>query len=212
MPISPRPSKTGSRRLSRPNRRCSPTTARKRGLAEKAVEYWLAAGRQAWARSAAAEAVALLRRGLALVPALPDTDRRRETELDLQIALGQALITSRSWGVPEVAEAYSRARELASTLNRPRALLSILWGQFLDDLARADLQRGQRFATEIRELGDATGDVLDASRGLPCRRLTSASPWGNSPQVGRTWRRPSRFMIRRNDLPTPSWCRTINSS
>jgi len=35
-------------------------------LIEKAVDYWLAAGRQAWARSAAAEAVALLHRGLVI--------------------------------------------------------------------------------------------------------------------------------------------------
>ena len=64
------------------------------GLPEKAVGYWLVAGRQAWARSALTEGVALLRRGLALVSALPDTDRRRETELDLQIALGRALMMS----------------------------------------------------------------------------------------------------------------------
>jgi class 3 adenylate cyclase len=63
------------------------------GLTEQAVAYWLAAGRHALARSAAAEAAALLRRGLALVPALPDTVRRRETELDLQIALGQYMMT-----------------------------------------------------------------------------------------------------------------------
>jgi hypothetical protein len=43
------------------------------GLTEKAVEYLLAAGRQAWGRSMLAEAIALFRRGLALVPALPDT-------------------------------------------------------------------------------------------------------------------------------------------
>jgi class 3 adenylate cyclase len=54
------------------------------GLTQQAVAYWLAAGRQAWARSAVAEAVALLRRGLALVPALPNGDGRRETELDLR--------------------------------------------------------------------------------------------------------------------------------
>jgi tetratricopeptide (TPR) repeat protein len=113
------------------------------------------------ARSATAEAAALLRRGLAVIPALPDGDARRETELDLQIALGQALIASHTnWGVPELAEVFSRARELASTLNRPRALLSILLSQFLDDWVRADLQRAQRLATEIRELGDATGDVV----------------------------------------------------
>jgi predicted ATPase len=131
------------------------------GLTEQAVAYWLGAGRQALARSAAAEAAALLRRGLALVSALPDADRSRETELDLQIALGQALTASHiNWGVPELAAVFSRARELASRLNRPRALLSILFGQLHDEWARADLQHSQRLATEIRELGDATNDIV----------------------------------------------------
>jgi hypothetical protein len=42
-----------------------------------------------------AEDAALLRRGLAPVPALPNTDWRRERELDLLIALAQAL--NMSW-------------------------------------------------------------------------------------------------------------------
>jgi class 3 adenylate cyclase len=130
------------------------------GLTEKAVDYWLAAGRQAWGRSMLAEAVALLRRGLALVPGLPDGDRRRQRELDLWLALGQALIMSRGWGLLEVGEAYARARELASMLNRPRALLFALWGQFIDHWSRADLRRAQWLASELRELGDAAGDVL----------------------------------------------------
>ncbi len=130
------------------------------GLTEEAVAYWLAAGRQAWGRSMVAEAVALLRRGLALVPALPDGDWRRERELDLQIALGQALIMNRSWGAPELAEVHFRTRELASMLNRPRALLPALWGQFTDHWARADLKRARRLAAELRELGDTAGDVL----------------------------------------------------
>jgi class 3 adenylate cyclase/tetratricopeptide (TPR) repeat protein len=129
------------------------------GLTEKAVDYWLAAGRQAWGRSAAAEAVALFRRGLALVPALTESDRRRETELDLRIALGQALTASRGWGAPELEEVHSRARELALTLNRPGALLSALFGQFTDHWARADLKPAQRFAAELRERGKAAGDL-----------------------------------------------------
>jgi tetratricopeptide (TPR) repeat protein len=130
------------------------------GLTDQAVAYWLAAGRQAWGRSAVAEAVALLRRGLALVPALPETDRRRETELDLQIALGQALTVSLSWGTPELEAVSARARQLASALNRPRALLSALWGQWSHTIyGRADLKRAQRLAAEMRELGDTTGDV-----------------------------------------------------
>jgi tetratricopeptide (TPR) repeat protein len=125
------------------------------GLTEKAVCYWLGAGRQAWARSAPAEAVSLLRRGIASVPALPDTGRRREAELDLQIALGQALIAS----VPGSAAAYSRAHELALALNRPRALLSVLWGQCFKDWAQGDLQRAQRRASELRDLGETNADV-----------------------------------------------------
>jgi class 3 adenylate cyclase/predicted ATPase len=128
-------------------------------LTEQAIAYLLAAGRQGLAHSAVAEAVALLRRGLALVPALPDTDRRRETELDLQIALAQALTASLSWGAPELDAVYARARQLASVLNRPRALLPVLHGQFMEHWARADLRRAQRLAAELRELGDATGDV-----------------------------------------------------
>jgi class 3 adenylate cyclase len=129
------------------------------GLTEQAIAYWLAAGRQAWGRSGVAEAVALYRRGLALISALPDRDRRRETELDLQIALGQALIMHRSWGAPELEEANARARELATALDRPGALSSALVGRFWDHWARADLRRARGVAAEMRELGDATGNI-----------------------------------------------------
>jgi class 3 adenylate cyclase/tetratricopeptide (TPR) repeat protein len=129
------------------------------GLTEKAVDYWRAAGRQAWGRSAVAEAVALLRRGLAVIPELPDTDRRRERKLDLLTALGQALNMSRVWGAPELREVSARARELASALNRPRALASALWGQINDHWARSDLQRAQSLAAELFELGDTADDV-----------------------------------------------------
>src|SRR5262249_5407177 len=97
------------------------------GLTEKAVDYWLAAGRQAWGRSAVAEALALLRRGLALVPDLRDIDGLREREFDLQIAFGQAVLASGGWAKPEAGEAYARARQLAMTLNRPHALLFALY-------------------------------------------------------------------------------------
>src|SRR5262249_54770076 len=96
---------------------------------------------------------------LALISALRDTDRRRETELDLQIALGQALIMHRSWGAPELEEANARARELATALDRPGALSSALVGRFWDHWSRADLRRARGVAEEMRELGDATGNI-----------------------------------------------------
>jgi predicted ATPase len=103
--------------------------------------------------------VTLLRRGLRLVQALPDGNERRGRELDLQIVLGLALIASHGWSAPELAEVHVRARELAWTLDRPRALLSALWGQYWDYCARADLKRARRLAAELRELGNTTGDV-----------------------------------------------------
>jgi class 3 adenylate cyclase/tetratricopeptide (TPR) repeat protein len=129
------------------------------GLTENSVDYWLAAGRQAWGRSMIAEAVALFRRGLALVPSMPDGDRRREREFDLQIALGQALIASRSFGAPEVGEAYARARQLSLALSRPRALLFALYGQWVHHACRADLERARQLAAELRNLGEVSGDV-----------------------------------------------------
>jgi class 3 adenylate cyclase len=128
-------------------------------LAQKAVEYWLAAGRQAWGRSANAEAAALLRRGLALVPGLPDGAWRRKTELDLRLAFGQALIADRGWGAPGLGEVYSGARQLASTLNRPHTMLFALWGQWVYHLCRADQERARQLAAEMVDLGKVSGDV-----------------------------------------------------
>ena len=56
-------------------------------LAERAIEYWLKAGKQALTRSAMTEAVAQLRKGLGVLAGLPDDPWRREQELKLLIAL-----------------------------------------------------------------------------------------------------------------------------
>ena len=130
------------------------------GLNEKAVNYRLKAGQQAIARSAMAEAEALLRPGLALIAGLPDNDWREEQELDLLITLGQALIATHGWGAPEIGEAYARARELCDRLNRPRKLLPILYGRFVHHALRADLDKAQQLATEMRRLGETQNDVV----------------------------------------------------
>jgi hypothetical protein len=155
------------------------------GLTEKAVEYWLAAGRHALGRSAATEAAALLRRGRALVPALPEGEWRQERELDLQIALGRALIANRGWGAPGLDEVHSRARELALSLNRPRALLFALWGQITEHWARADLKRARRLAAELHELGEAAGDVL--TQVLGCDAVGATHLWLGEFTAGRPY-------------------------
>jgi class 3 adenylate cyclase len=173
-------------------------------LSEKAVDYWLAAGRQAWGRSAAAEAVALLRRALVLVPALPDNDRRRQREFDLQISLAQVLIASRSWGAPEVGEAYARAQQLAAALDRPRAAgpctaslpptsADPIWSE------RASLLR--RSETSARPAGMSPPGCWVTKR-PPIRLSFSATLL----RLGPTPRKVLLFMTRRTARSMPRFC------
>ena len=90
------------------------------GLNEKAVGYWLKAGQQAVARSAMTEAVVAVAEGIgAYWPPCPTSPRAMQHELDLKFALGQALMATRGYSAPEVAETFARARVLAERLDRP---------------------------------------------------------------------------------------------
>jgi predicted ATPase len=62
-----------------------------------AIAYWLRAGVAAASKSANLEAIDQFRRGLALIEALPDMRERVERELDLEMALGPALIATKSY-------------------------------------------------------------------------------------------------------------------
>src|SRR4029453_8714975 len=62
------------------------------GLRENAVNYLLQAGKRAARLSANQEAIAHLTKGLTLLESLPETPERAQKELELQIALGNALM------------------------------------------------------------------------------------------------------------------------
>ena len=136
------------------------------GLAEQAVGYWLQAGQQALARSAMAEAATLLRKALSVVFKLPDSLERQECELDLQIALGQALIATQGFTASAVGQAYTRARVLCDQLKLPDKLLPILYGQWAH-YSISDLKLTQQFAAEIRQFSEARDDPV--ARVMACR-------------------------------------------
>ena len=130
------------------------------GLVDRAVEYWLKAGRHALARSAMKEAEALLRKGLGLVHNIADGVLRQEQELGLQICLGQALFATQGWAAPGVGEAYARARELCRQLDQPQKLLPIQYGQWINHAMRGEMDRARQLAGEIRQLGGDRGDRI----------------------------------------------------
>src|SRR4029453_12019608 len=67
------------------------------GLHEKAVLYLLQASRRAARLSANQEVIAHVTKGLALLNSLPETPERAQTELELQIVLGNALMATKGY-------------------------------------------------------------------------------------------------------------------
>jgi predicted ATPase len=120
----------------------------------------LSAGRLSLIRSALVEAVAQLRKGLALVAYLPEGALRARHELDLQITLGQAMIATKGYGAPESGKAFDRARSLCEQLDRPSQLASVLHGQWLYVLVAGDLAFARRLAEELLSLGMERNDPV----------------------------------------------------
>ncbi len=118
------------------------------GLTEPAVDYWLRAGQRAIARSAMAEALTQLRNGLNLLGCLPEAERPQR-ELDLQVALGVALMATQGWAAPEAGRANARARELCEQLGATAQLWPVLYGQWVFHAVRAEHNAAREVADEF---------------------------------------------------------------
>jgi predicted ATPase len=110
------------------------------GLAEQALGYWQRAGERARQRSANAEAIAHLNKGLVLLKTLPETLKRARQELDLQTTLGPALMAIKGYAAPDVAQVYTRARALCQQMRETSRLFPVLWGLWMYHFVRAELQ------------------------------------------------------------------------
>ncbi len=144
------------------------------GLAEKAVIYWFKAGQQAKGRSAMAEAVVQLQKGLDVLASLPDGAWRRQHELDLQTALGPALIATKGYSAPDVGETIARASALAEELDRPDLVVPLIWGQWQLHLVRAEHKLALSLAEQIEEIGEARNDVTAQLQG---RHASGVTRW-----------------------------------
>jgi class 3 adenylate cyclase/predicted ATPase len=122
------------------------------GLAEAAVENWLKSGRLAIARSATAEAEAQLNRALELLATLPDGLTRRRQELDVQVALGGALISAKGYAATETGHAYARARQLCAKIGETQQLFPVLFGQAVIHMLRAEHSEALEVSEELLRL------------------------------------------------------------
>jgi len=138
-------------------------------LIAQAIPQWQIAGQRAVERSANAEAVSHLTKGLALLQTLPESPERSQQELALQLALGTPLIATQGFASPEVGKVYARARELCQQAGEATQLFPVLWGLWVFYTARADHEVARELAEQCLRLAEKARDpdlLLEAHHAL----------------------------------------------
>ena len=141
------------------------------GLGEQAIVYFQRAGTRALERSAYLEAISHLARGLGLeaAPHAAERAQRAQRELDLQLALGSALMATRGYADPEVEQAYVRALTLCDHLGADVAAFPGPARPVQDYHVRGDLIAARDVGERLIELAQSTGDpalLMEAHRAL----------------------------------------------
>ena len=121
-----------------------------------AADAYLLAAENASRVFANHEAIALARRGLAVLSAAPDTAPGIRRERDLRLTLGWSLINTKGYAADEVESTYARARELCVKLGDEPDLYRPLWGLAMCYLVRGEYRRTRELATEILSLAERT--------------------------------------------------------
>jgi predicted ATPase len=110
-------------------------------------------------RSATAEAVVQLAKGLAILEAVPHGPARQRHELALQLALGQASIAAKGFAAEETGHAYARAHELCEELGDAPELYPVLYGRSVFHFQRGELSAAHDVARELLRRGEAGNDI-----------------------------------------------------
>ena len=108
------------------------------GIIDLATSYWLKAGNRALSRSANAEAVKHLRRGIELTQELAQSPERARKELDFYLALGPAVAATEGDAAHETSRVFSHARDLLGDGGTLKEQMTILWGTYLAHSMRAE--------------------------------------------------------------------------
>jgi predicted ATPase len=86
---------------------------------------------------------------LEVLKTLPGTPTHTQQELELQTTLGSALIATQGYGAPDVARAYTRAREPCQQMGETPDVFPVLRGLWVFHEARAELQVARELAEQL---------------------------------------------------------------
>jgi class 3 adenylate cyclase/tetratricopeptide (TPR) repeat protein len=129
------------------------------GLADPAIDYWLKAGQHAARRSANAEALNHLARGLELLPNIDDPMLRNKSELLLQTSLGNSLRATKGWSI-DMKQAYTRALQLCKESGFDEHTFPAVFGLCSWNFVRAALSEAQALAEHLVNTAENTDDSV----------------------------------------------------
>jgi class 3 adenylate cyclase/tetratricopeptide (TPR) repeat protein len=138
------------------------------GLLEKAIGYWLQAGKNASLRSANVEAVAHLRQGIEVGGRMPAGDVKDRCELDFQVILGPCLIATQGPADGKAVATFARARELCERLGEPPEYLQVMFWLATASVVRGELPQALEAVGTLLNVAHARGDrpaLINATRG-----------------------------------------------
>src|SRR5262249_12910132 len=141
------------------------------GLGDKAAAYWRKAAQQAIERSATAEAVAHLERGLELLAAFPDGQAATALHADFQLAPGGQISAAKVPAAPETGAVSARASELSRQAGKAPALFAALYGLGGFHFCRAELQMSRAISDEMLHLAESRGSTAEQ---MTAHRLLAA--------------------------------------
>ena len=144
------------------------------GLIEKAASLWGKAGLRSLARSALMEATEQLTRALDQIARLPATPARRREQINIQVALANALMNTKGFASLETKSALDQARlyieqaeELGEPLEDPLLLFSALYGFWAVNFVAFDGDAIRELAKQFLALAQkqrATGPLMIGHR------------------------------------------------
>jgi predicted ATPase/class 3 adenylate cyclase len=138
------------------------------GLIEKAIGYWLQAGKNAALRSANREAIAHLQRGIEVTGRLPVGEGKDKSELDFQLGLGPCLIATHGPAASAAVATFARARELCKQLGEPPEYLQVMFWLATVSVVRGELPQALEAVEALLSAAEARRDrpaLINAIRG-----------------------------------------------
>ena len=124
----------------------------------RAADNYLVAANNASEVWALQEAGVLAQRGLEMLRLLPEATECAKQELALQTMLGQSLMVAKGYALPEVEQAFVRARELSLQLNEVPQLFRAEFSLAIVYVVRAEYERAFDHGKQCLRLAEKVGN------------------------------------------------------